>query len=68
MRILFIADSTSVHTRRWVSHFCEKGHQVYIITLGRKLETLPGVHHLTNFADFYYLHPSFPLVLVRTRQ
>ncbi len=68
MRILFVADSTSIHTRRWVCHFSEKGHEVSIITLGRKLETLPGIHHLANFAEFYYLRPSFPLVLSRTRR
>jgi glycosyltransferase involved in cell wall biosynthesis len=68
MRLLFIADSTSIHTRRWVCHFAEQGHETHIITLGRKRERLPGVHHVANFAEFYYLRPAFPLVLLRVRR
>lgn len=32
MRICYIADAGSIHTRRWVSYFALKGHQIHIIT------------------------------------
>jgi glycosyltransferase involved in cell wall biosynthesis len=68
MRLLFIADSTSIHTRRWVCHFARHGHDTHIITLGCKRERLPGVHHVANFTSFYYLRPSFPAVWLRVRR
>ncbi|MEW6732629.1 MAG: glycosyltransferase family 4 protein [Acidobacteriota bacterium] len=30
MRLLFFAPSDSVHTRRWINYFAERGHQVYL--------------------------------------
>ena len=32
MRICYIADARSIHTRRWVDYFAKKGHEVHIIT------------------------------------
>jgi len=32
LRICYIADAGSIHTRRWVNYFAQKGHQVHIIT------------------------------------
>lgn len=32
MRICYLANASSVHTRRWVKYFVEKGHEVHIIS------------------------------------
>lgn len=68
MKILYVADSTSVHTRRWVGYFRDAGHDISIITLGRKRETIPGIRHLANFDQFYYGSPLFLPVLVEARR
>lgn len=68
MKILYVADSTSVHTRRWVGCFRDAGHDISIITLGRKREIIPGIRHLANFEHFYYGSPSFLPVLLQARR
>ena len=32
MRICYIADGVSIHTRRWLNHFARKGHEVHLIS------------------------------------
>jgi L-malate glycosyltransferase len=32
MRICYLADATSIHTKRWCSHFSSLGHEVHLIT------------------------------------
>ena len=32
MRICFIADGISIHTKRWVNYFAQKGHEVHLIS------------------------------------
>ncbi len=68
LRILYIADSTSIHTKRWVGYFRDAGHDISIITLGKKREPIPGIRHLANFDAFYYGSPSFMPVLLQTRR
>ena len=68
MKILYIADSTSIHTQRWLRYFLDRGNEIYIVTLGRKTKKLQGVHHLANFECFYYGSPSFINVLFQTRK
>jgi len=68
MKILYIADSTSVHTKRWLGYFREAGHDLSIITLGKKRETLDGIRHLANFSAYYYGSPYFLPVLFQTRR
>ena len=68
MKILYIADSTSVHTKRWVSFFRDVGYDISIITLGKKREIIPGIRHLANFDQFYYGSPLFLQVLFRARR
>lgn len=68
MKVLYIADSTSVHTKRWIGYFRDSGYDVSIITLGRKRETIPGIKHLTNFNSFYYGSTDFLPVLIKTRR
>jgi len=68
MKILYIADSTSIHTKRWVGYFRDIGHDVSIITLGKKREAIPGIRHLVNFDQFYYGSPTFLPVLMQARR
>lgn len=68
MKILYIADSTSIHTKRWIQYFLEAGHEIYIITIGKKTEYIKGVIHLANFERFYYRSPMFLKVIRRTRR
>ena len=68
MKILYIADSTSIHTKRWIGYFRDVGHDISIITLGKKRETIPGIRHLVNFNSFYYGSPTFFPVLLKTRK
>ena len=49
MRILYIADAASIHTRRWVEYFRDKGDEVHIASF--KFYDIPGVkvHKLSTF-------------------
>ena len=68
MKILYIADSTSIHTQRWVRYFLEAGHVIYIITIGEKTERINGAIHVANFDRFYFRSFSFLRVLKGTRK
>lgn len=68
MKILYIADSTSIHTQRWLRYFVNAGNDVSIITLGKKTAKIPGVNHLVNFDQFYYNSTSFVSVLAKTKK
>ena len=67
MNILYIADSTSTHTQRWLKYFLKSGYDIHIITLGRKKKKIPGVNHIANFESFYYNSLSFFSILLKTR-
>ena len=32
MRICYIADASSIHTRRWINYFAERGHEIHLIS------------------------------------
>jgi len=32
MRLLYLANAASVHTRKWVNYFAEEGHEVHLVT------------------------------------
>lgn len=67
-RILYIADSTSIHSRRWIEYFAGRGHEISLITIGKKRFIMPGIHHVANFDQFYYRSPAFPVNLLKTRR
>ncbi len=67
-RILYIADSTSIHTQRWVSHFQSRGYDVFIVTIGKKRKTLQGVRHVLNVERFYYDSPAFFATVRKVRR
>jgi L-malate glycosyltransferase len=68
IRILYIADSTSVHTQRWLRYFADLGYDIRLITIGQKRQILPYVQHVINFERFYYGSPSFIPTLLKTRR
>ncbi len=68
IKILYIADSTSIHTQRWLSYFYNRGYPIYIVTIGRKRYNIPNIHHLTNFDQFYYNSPAFLTNLFKARR
>ena len=68
MKILFIADSTSIHTQRWLEFFLNSGNDIHIVTLGKKTAKIPGVNHIANFDQFYYNSLSFYSVLQKTKR
>jgi glycosyltransferase involved in cell wall biosynthesis len=41
MRILFLSDAQSIHTKRFAEHFCEAGHEVHIASF--RIYNIPGV-------------------------
>jgi len=68
MKILFIADSTSIHTQRWLKYFINQGNDIYLITIGKKREKIPNVNHVINFDRFYYDSISFISILAKTKK
>ncbi len=43
LRLAYLADPNSVHTRRWLSYFAERGHDVHLLD-GYRTEIKPGLH------------------------
>ena len=44
MKICFLADASSIHSKRWIEYFAEKNHQVYWISLSpSRFERIKGV-------------------------
>ncbi|MGP8337571.1 MAG: glycosyltransferase, partial [Methanosarcinaceae archaeon] len=40
MKLCFIADATTVHTKRWVEYFSKEGHDVHLITYEPPIESI----------------------------
>ena len=57
MRICFIGDGRSIHARRWVAFFAEKGHEVHLITYDPMPTAIAGVteHVLRSVFNNLYL-------------
>ncbi len=68
MKLLYIADSTSIHTKRWLRYFLNQGNDIYLITIGEKKEKIPNVTHVINFDRFYYNSLSFISILNKTKK
>lgn len=68
MKILFIADSTSIHTKRWIHFFGKLDYDISLITIGKKKERLKGVNHIINFEKFYYSSPYWLWALYKTKR
>ncbi len=58
LRLCFVADGQSIHTRRWITFFARRGHQVHLITdypcsmEGVSVHYLPPVSHVPVLRHF----------------
>ena len=52
MKICFFSDAKSIHTRRWVQYFSEKGHEVHLLSFTKGS---------VNGAVMHYIGPEPPL-------
>ena len=68
MKFCFIADATSVHTKRWCEYFSKEGHEVHLITYEPPGESITGVHlHVVDsmFSNLYLAFPFRHLKIMR---
>jgi len=73
IRIAFLADGESVHTKKWVGYFAEKGYDVHLITFATyhgarsRVKPINGVkiHELRHFGRFT-TNFAFPLMIWKT--
>jgi glycosyltransferase involved in cell wall biosynthesis len=54
MKILFLSDARSHHTRRWVDYFVDQGHQCFLVSLEKGIPT-----KAEEFLINYKILPSF---------
>lgn len=54
MRLCFIVDSNSIHARKWVGYFVERGHDVHVLSTGDA--DIPG-------SRFHRLYNDWPALL-----
>jgi L-malate glycosyltransferase len=66
MRLLFLADAKSYHTQRWVDYFVNSGHQCFLITLDRGLETKAEEFYIPSRILPNFL--KYPLSLRRVKE
>jgi len=62
MKICYIS-SKSIHTRRWVKYFAEKGHEVHLIT--NKPDDIDNVHVYVIDLNLWKLSPIFKALIIR---
>ena len=60
MKLCFIADATSIHTKRWCEYFSEEGHEVHLITYEPPEEPMASVHLHVVGSMFKSLYLAFP--------
>ena len=60
MKLCFIADATSVHTKRWAEYFSNTGHEVHLITYELPEEPMASVHLHVVGSMFKSLYLAFP--------
>ena len=68
MKLCFIADATSVHTKRWAEYFSNTGYEVHLITYEPPSESIAGVHlHVVDsmFSNLYLAFPFRHLKIMR---
>ena len=42
LKLCFVVDTFQTHSQRWISYFVKKGHDVSVISTGRKCTQIPG--------------------------
>jgi len=71
VRLAFLADGESVHTKRWLSYFVGKGYDIHLITSTAKPIKGVKIHELrfSLARNAYFLaHASFPLRAWKIRE
>lgn len=62
MRILFISDASSLHTKRWTEWFAGRGHEVLLASLEKPLEMTVPFRRLPGGSSWLsYLSAALPL-------
>lgn len=56
MKIIYLADTENVHTRKWVNHFLKKGHEIICISLSNK--KIEGTKHISIMGEKNLAHSS----------
>lgn len=62
MRLLFLADASSHHTKRWISYFTERNHNCYLLSLEKGIEIDAEQYHIrprVKIKGFKYLSSYF---------
>ena len=49
MKICFLADAASIHTKKWATHFASKGHEVHIISFRDVQIAGVQVHYINSY-------------------
>ncbi len=64
MRICYLANGQSIHTKKWVTYFSDNGYDVHLVTF-TKTEHIEGVkvHNLR-----YFLKWAYPLRIIEVRR
>lgn len=71
LRLAFLADGESAHTKRWLTYFVGKGYDVHLITSTAKPIKGVKIHELrfSLARNTYFLaHASFPLRVLKIRK
>lgn len=45
MRILYVAPLTSIHSRRWIGFFRDRGHEIHVLSFAENEKPIEGVQH-----------------------
>ena len=62
MKICYIS-SKNIHTRRWVEHFAERGHEVHLIT--NKPDDIDNAHIHVIDLNLWKISPIFKALIIR---
>ncbi len=68
MRLCFISDPNSIHTRRWVSWFAQHGHSICLVADIPSREPWPGIELVDLSKYFYAPIIRFPIWVLILRQ
>lgn len=58
MKLCFLAGANSIHSKRWIKYFADKGHEVHWLSLGI------GIDEVIDNTEFYLIK-KFPLKVLR---
>ena len=68
MKICFLANASSIHTKRWVEYFAKNGHDVHVISFEHPDIKLNGINIHIVKTNKRYLYASFPYKSLQFRR